>query len=480
MKKTLNKAIALDPRCAVLAMAMMMDNPIIEELKLNLLDIQAKIDTLQATADAEKRDLAEDEQSEMNKLFAAFDQTEQQIERRQRIEDQKAKLAAPSGRQSEPTIPQPQAAASGRHAALPATPRNPAEVGQGGFKNFGEFAMSVKMASRPGNTPDPRLIVNAPTTYGNEGAGVDGGFTVPPDYKKDIVVKIEAEDSIMSMTDEMTSDSNTLVFPLDETTPWQTTGGIQAYWEGEGKQFTQSKPALQNNTIRLNKLTALVPVTEELLDDASAMDTYLRRKAPEKIDFKITDAIFNGNGVGMPLGILNSPALVSVAKETSQPADTIVAENLMKMWSRCYAPSRGRAAWFYNQDIEQQIMSAAIAIKNVAGTENVGGLPVFIPAGGLASSPHAHLFGRPMIATQAAQTLGDKGDIILGDLKQYLTAKKTQGIRQEVSIHLWFDYDVVAFKFVIRIAGQPWFSAPISPKNGSNTLSPFVALAERA
>lgn len=88
--------------------------------------------------------------------------------------------------------------------------------------------------------------------------------------------------------------------------------------------------------------------------------------------------------------------------------------------------------------------------------------------------------GRPVVPTEACQTLGDKGDIILADLNQYLTATKTSGVRVETSIHLWFDYDITAFKFVMRVAGKSWFDAAIAPRNGSLTRSPFVTLAERA
>lgn len=351
-------------------------------------------------------------------------------------------------------------------------------MSSGLFDSLGDFALAVKSAAR--GQIDPRLVANAPTTYGSEGVGTDGGFTVPPDFKEEIMVLLQGEDSLLSLTDQVPTTSNTLTIPVDETTAWQSSGGIQAYWDGEGKPLTQSKPALQNKTIRLDKLTALVPVTEELFEDVPALGAYLKRKAPEVVNAKMNDAILGGTGVGMPLGVLNAPCTVSIAKETDQAADTILAENLIKMWARCYGPSRSRAAWFYNQDIETQLMTAAIKIKNVAGTENVAGFPVYLPPGGLSSTPYATLFGRPMIPTQACKTLGDKGDIILGDLKQYLTVVRTPQIRQQMSIHLWFDYDIVAFKFVLRVAGQPWLSAPIQPKNGTNTMSPFVILDERA
>jgi hypothetical protein len=47
-------------------------------------------------------------------------------------------------------------------------------------------------------------------------------------------------------------------------------------------------------------------------------------------------------------------------------------------------------------------------------------------------------------------------------------------------MHLWFDQDLTAFKFRMRVDGQPWLSTAISPLNGSNTMSAFVALATRA
>jgi HK97 family phage major capsid protein len=88
--------------------------------------------------------------------------------------------------------------------------------------------------------------------------------------------------------------------------------------------------------------------------------------------------------------------------------------------------------------------------------------------------------GRPVIPVEACKTLGDKGDIILGDLSKYLTLVKTGGIRADVSIHLWFDYATTAFRFIFRVAGQPHFSSTITPQNGTATRGHFVALAERA
>ena len=46
---------------------------------------------------------------------------------------------------------------------------------------------------------------------------------------------------------------------------------------------------------------------------------------------------------------------------------------------------------------------------------------------------------------------------MLVDLSQYLTATKAGGVRSQTSIHLWFDQGMTAFRFDLRVAGQPWW-----------------------
>ena len=458
----------------------------IAALQERQLDLHEQAQTIQAKADAEDRPLTEDEESQVEAIFAEFEQVENDISRRQQILDQAKKLeevfkprAAKEEPRSQPREEDPET----ERRAAPAASRQPRiqmmeDRGKWGWRHLGEFASAVRSASRYGGIVDPRLIANAPTTYGTEGTGADGGFAVPPDFRQAIMEKVMGEDALISRTDTLTTGSNGVAFPADETTPWASSGGIQVYWEGEGDQFTQSKPALKQVNIRLNKLAALVPVTEELLEDAVTLDAYLRRKVPEKMDFALNKAIVQGTGAGQPLGILNSASIVSVAKETASPAqsaDTIVYDNIIKMWSRMYGPLRSGAVWLINQDIEPELYK--MQFDRTASTAQV---PVYLPANGAAGSPYATLMGRPVIPTQACETLGDKGDIFFVNLSQYLTVVKTSGIRADISIHLWFDYDVAAYRFIFRVAGQPWWAAAIDPRDGSNTLSWAITLDERA
>lgn len=347
---------------------------------------------------------------------------------------------------------------------------------QHGFKSFGEFAGAVRMACRKSQPViDQRfqILGAAPTTASNESVGEDGGYVVPPQYRTDIMEVVAGEESLFGMTDQTPIERNSIKLPVDETTPWDSTNGIQAAWEDELAELNQSKIKLTETEFNARKVTSLVPVSSELLEDAGAMDSYLRRKAPEKISFKVDLGVVRGNGVGKPLGFLNSDALITVAKESGQAADSIVAANINNMWSRLPAWLRRQAVWLINQDIEPQLESLAFT-----GSESP--VPLFVPAGGISASPYNRLKGRPIIPHQAMSTLGDVGDIALVVPKQYGTVVKRGGVKVDVSMHLYFDADAMAFRFILRVGGHPYLSAPIQPLNGSNTLSPFVTLAARA
>jgi HK97 family phage major capsid protein len=450
----------------------------VEDLQNELLELNQGMRNIQARADAENRELTDEESAEIESSLARFERVEAQIDTRSRIAAAGTRLAEPQGRRTDPddavNAARPGASAGRRVAPQP---KDAGDVGRHGFKSFGEFARSVRAAQTPGGRNiDPRLIANAasPAEHGSEGVPADGGYAVPPDFRADIIKKVMGEDSLLALTDQQTSSTNNVTYPVDETNPGSATG-IQAFWTAEGAQKDPTKPALGQVTVQLNKLAALVPVTDELLEDVSGLSTYLRTKTPEVITAKVNDAIVNGSGTGEPKGFLQSGALIEVNAESGQAADTVVFDNIIKMWSRMHAQYRGDAVWLINQDIEPQLMRLGFPVPGGATA-----VPVYLPPGGLNDSPYGRLLNRPVIATQSASALGDVGDISLVNLKQYLSLTKVGGLRQDVSMHLWFDYDITAFRFVLRVGGKPWWETPITPRNSQLTRSPYIALEARS
>lgn len=421
-------------------------------------------DGIVTSADEAGVDLTEEQLAEVETLTAKIEAKGKQIKARETL----AASRTSAGRR---TAPEPTLDAQGNRVVGSVPQRNLGA--RGGFKSFGEFAIATRKGSAQGAELDQRLRAAA-TTYGNEGTGADGGFAVPQEFRRDIWQKVMGDDNLLTRCDQLVTGANSMVIPKDETTPWQTTGGVQAYWEAEAATVTASKPALEMASIRLNKLMALVPMSDELLEDAPGIDSYLRAKAPAKMQAKINTAIVRGTGVGQPLGMLNAGSLITVSKESGpQTADTVWFANIVKMWARLYAPCRRNAVWLINQDIEPQLNAMAF---DPGATDKI---PVYLPAGGLSASPYATLMGRPVIPVEACSTLGDLGDIFLTDLSQYMALTKGNDIKTDVSMHLYFDQGLQAYRFTFRVAGQPWWGSTITPQFGSATRSWCVTLEAR-
>lgn len=451
----------------------------IEKLKARLVELSNTSQGIVAKADAEKRDLTADEAKEIDLITAESDNVYADIARRERIMAQSQRLSTP-----EPRVTEPNPIASPVQNAAPANGlrntvlRTHEDRARWGFQNMGEYARAVRAATVNPSGMDQRLIQNALSTYGSEASGADGGFAVPPEWRSEIMRLVDAEDSLLGRTDQQTVTGNNITFPMDETTAHQTSGGILTYWDSEAATMTQSKPSLKTLDIKLTRLTALVPVTEELLEDAPAMAGYVTAKAGEKIAFKINDAIINGTGVGQPLGILNAACKVQVSKISSQVAGTIHGKNVAAMMARMPASSFGKAVWLVNQDCLPQIMALGFNVTD-GTTTNAGAGAIWMTPGQLQNgSPYGSILGRPVVVTEACSALGTAGDIILADLSKYLSIVKGS-MKSDTSMHLYFDQNVTAFRFVLRMNGQPWLSAAIARKNGSNTLSHFVTLESR-
>jgi HK97 family phage major capsid protein len=357
----------------------------------------------------------------------------------------------------------------GRKTAIVTNARDRSEDDQTfGFNGLGDFFKSVKSAAIPGGNTDDRLNKASLSSYANEGVGADGGYLVPTEYADRIFSNVWAEDGLLAQTDQLTISRNSMTFVVDESTPWGSSG-VQTYWVEESNAITQSKPQLKYDTLRLSKIAALCPATDELLSDANAAGTLLADRAGDAIRYAVEDAVLHGTGAGQPLGVMNAGCLVTVAKEGSQSADTIQAENILKMYARMMHRPNGNAVWIINADCLPQLF-----------TMSLNNNPLYLPSMQVADAPYGTLFGRPLIISQHANTLGDLGDVIFADLSQYVTVVKSGGVESARSMHLWFDQGVEAFRFSMRIAGQPWMGAAVDSDNSADDVSPFVTLAERA
>lgn len=162
-----------------------------------------------------------------------------------------------------------------------------------------------------------------------------------------------------------------------------------------------------------------------------------------------------------------------MSKEAGQAATTILAENIINMYSRRFASQTNNYAWFYNQDIEPQLYTMSLAV----GT---GGAPIYMPPGGISEVPYGRLMGLPAMAIEQCSTLGTAGDIILANFQNGYVLAEKGGIQADMSIHVRFVYDESCFRFVLRVDGQPVRASALTPYKGSNEQSHFITIETRS
>ena len=127
-----------------------------------------------------------------------------------------------------------------------------------------------------------------------------------------------------------------------------------------------------------------------------------------------------------------------------------------------------------NSEVMQQLLLMSMNV----GT---GGLPVYIGPNGMADSPHGRLMGRPAFETDHCAALGDTGDIIWADFSDYVLVTKGSTLpKTAMSVDLRFLYDETAWKMTWRRDGRSKWDRPMTPRKGSQTVSQYVMLDERA
>lgn len=354
---------------------------------------------------------------------------------------------------------------------------------KGGFSCISDFAQHVYKADKSGGrrlSPelDKWLKKAASATSLVEGEDQYGGYLIPPEFRNNLMIAVSQMNEIMPRCTQVPMKSTMIKIPyvngFDES-GGLVYGGIQWKWLDELATKTETRPKFGRVTLELKKVAGLAYTSDEILEDSPmSMENILRNGFRDGLNFTLNSVFIRGTGAGQPLGILNSPCLISVTKETGQAAATIVFENIVKMFSRLHDTSN--AVWLANQNCLPQLVAMSLSV----GT---GGVPVWLPANSASGKPHDTLMGRPLIWTKHCSTLGTVGDIILADWSQYLVGQKSgQGAdgKFDTSIHLKFDADQTCFRFVFRVDGQPWWPSALTPPNSASTISPFIVVATRS
>jgi len=335
-----------------------------------------------------------------------------------------------------------------------------APLSREGWNNFGEFVSAIHAGQA-----DVRLRALVSGVPSHE------GFLVPAEYSAELF-NVSLESEVVrprAKISPMNSGTRKIPAAAIGSHASHLFGGLLASWAAESSTLPDNAPKFLSMELNNSKIACYTTTSNEWLDDGLNAEQVISETFSSGLSWFLDRAFLTDDGAGKPLGILNASCLVTVAKEGGQAADTILYTNLAKMSARLHPASWSNSVWVIHPSTIPQLMELSVTVGS--GGSHV---PVLRDTQGAFS-----LLGRPVVVTEKLETLGDKGDILFADFSQYAIRMRRE-LRLDSSAGPRFQQDEVSWRMISRVDGQPLWNEALTPQSGSDTLSPFVTLAERA
>ena len=184
-----------------------------------------------------------------------------------------------------------------------------------------------------GKAPINNVLSTSPDT--------DGGYLVPIEFERQIVAGLEESNIIRTIAKTITTSAERKI-PVAAT-------HSTALWTAENAAVTESNPTFEQKTIDAFKLTDLVKVSLELLQDSMFdLESYIAAEFARAFGVAEEEAFCVGTGTGQPTGIFTAQG--GVIGVTAGSATAITVDNLIDLVYALKSPYRRNAA-FLMKDI---------------------------------------------------------------------------------------------------------------------------------
>ncbi len=334
-----------------------------------------------------------------------------------------------------------------------------------GFKKgIGEYLLAVRNVITSGRV-DPRLMVNAVTTWAGETVGADGGYALPPQFVQGIMSLVMPGDSFCRALNPIPTQSDIITVPVDEDAPWATTA-VTAAKTAEGSAIAASKVAVKPVKVVMYGIKALVNVDEKSLRDMAFLAAYVTRKMGEKIRWKCENYCVNGTGENEPTGFLNAPGRFAVtAASGTSTATNLSAFDIGLMEATALAGPGG--FWVAHPLIKAQLRTL---------TSGSAGFPL-MQSDFRNGQTIDTLLGYPYYTSEACKAYGTEGDLIFVKPDGYFLAFEAAGVQNATTIAFAFDQNLQSFRSTLYMGGAPSLSAAVLRADGTSYASNIVTLA---
>lgn len=401
----------------------------------------AKCDEQQAIVDkavTEGRGMTDEEKTKFNELQKEIDDLAETIEAARKVQDRAKKLDEPL---------------EDKKVAVFADPswKQEEKLDDAGFKNIGEFLYCVKHGDSKGR------LKNLATS--------DVGIMIPPAFSQNIM-RLQPEEEIVAPRANVLEqgDQPNAEFKVPYLQQGQNgaLGGVALYWEAEGVDLQNIvNPKIKDMGLKPSKIAGLCPINNETLLNWSAAGSFIENLLRMAFIEGRDEKFLSGSGVGVPLGILNSPGAYKVKRKT---AGTIVLDDLANMRKHLLPQAYNGAFWIASID----------AMPTLTTLTDGQGRLIWMPGNVAAGIPET-ILGLPVVWTGKTSLLGEEGDLVLCNLNPYYLIKPGAGPFVAISEHYLFGSDKTVFRIVAYVDGQLWVKEPLKLKNGVE-VSPVVIL----
>ena len=174
-----------------------------------------------------------------------------------------------------------------------------------------------------------------------EGVDSDGGYLVPDTFEHTLIQALNEENVIRQLAHTFTTSSGAHAIPIAGSRS-------KATWVAEEQEIPETTDTFTQKTITAHKLTALIKISEELLNDSAFdLESYIASEFARKISDAEEEAFITGNGTGKPFGILHDKEGAEVGI-TAAAANAITTNELIDLYYSLRSPYRKRAVWIMN------------------------------------------------------------------------------------------------------------------------------------
>lgn len=267
----------------------------------------------------------------------------------------------------------------------------------------------------------------------SEGVQADGGYLVPEEFERQIVMGLDEANVVRGLAKVITTSAERKI-PVAAT-------HSTAAWTAENGAYTPSDPSFDQKTIDAFKLTDLVKVSIELLQDSMFdLESYIASEFARAFGIAEEEAFCVGTGTGQPTGIFTANG--GEVGVTAAGSAAVTADELISLVYALKSPYRRNAKFLAND-------ATIAAIRKLKDGNGVYLWQPSLQAGEPDKLLGYDLYTSPYVPQMEAGTYS----VAFGDFKNYWIADRAGRTVQRLN-ELYSTNGQVGFVATERVDGK--------------------------